>query len=207
MKKFVLPLVLFLFAFVAAQAQTQSYRGSLPANHPDAKPFTFKHGIGLGASMMSGYGFSYQYHITPKQRLEATAFLYLNSHNDIADDYGYEYDEKDWYGNIAFEYHYLLAERRFAKLFAMVGAGYMFNRSEYDWNDDYYYYDYDNDMFNSWQAGSGFVIEFFARDLNLTFNLDLGFCYRYSEDYYQNKLESTDQYFGFAIGGGIYYTF
>lgn len=208
MKKFFAVSVMFVLLTCVGFAQT-SYRGELPENHPDGKPFRFKHGIGLGASMMSGYGISYQYHITPKDRMEFTTFLYMNSHNDISDsEYAYEYDETDWYGNVALEYHRLLAERRYGKLFVMAGGGYLFNKSIYEDsnpNDNYTWRD--DDVYTAWQAGSGLVLEFYIRDLNLTFNVDVGLAYRYEENFSDDILQSTDHYFGLAVGGGIYYTF
>jgi hypothetical protein len=211
MKKYFYTLVMLLITSYALNAQVREIQQGnnalyddrpIKKNHPVEK----KHGIGAAGSMISSpIGFSYQYRFNERNKIELTGFAYyFESESD-----NYDGTESDIFANFGLEYQFLIHQTYNFKLYYMLGAGIgLYNdQNDYDyWVETDYMYE-DRMKFQS--VGTGLAVAYIFR--NTTIDLDLGFAYRRTEnrEYEKGKLLNTrkNNYFGLAIGAGIYYNF
>ncbi len=213
MKRIIITLFLFFIAISFLSARETSDKNTYtPLNNR----------IGISASMISGWGFSYQHNFDPLA-VKFTAFYYYFKSSDP---YNYYYDttdslnpySSDALGSLGLELKYYLFKSKYVNLYPFVGFSYWVNHNE---DPDYIYgskppyeqtviHRIDNtDTFN---GGAGFGIELLAGK-HFAFNFDVGLKYlngQIKRDTYDNppKTENLeDIYFGIAVGGGISFAF
>lgn len=166
----------------------------------------YRHELGFSASLISGYGISYQHNFDTYNSLKTTFFAYSSQYND---------EDSDINAIFGLEYKRNFHVSRTMKVYGLVGG--FFNYAE-----DYYNYSYGYNksyyFSNDWNVGAGLGCAFALKRIVL--NVDIGFRYFYSleRDFYNDYDYDNDEYFptvnrskyklfNIAVGAGIAYLF
>jgi len=174
----------------------------------NVKPIEYNNKLGFAASMISGYGISYEYNASRQVTLELTASVYgsggsgsSTSSSSTSDSY--------IMATVGIEVQKNFFVSHDSRFYTLLGLGYWLNNNRYNYNSTYR----DN---SDYTAGLGLGWEFtFGK--KIIFNLEAGYLYRDmnekgTNDYYGGGSGLTpytnhSYYLGFGGGIGLYYAF